>query len=892
MERFIFKLVRDRIPSEERRTKIPRCVVVQLACLSGYATSVIEEIEKSSIVHTDAVISEIFEHKRVNSVEVRTPPPPESVLRDKKEIYSKAELGELASYVNPSGGWKSPYVLASAARHVYVFDEALKICDKITGGGVTTGRFPKVKAFMNPKSCIKKTRTSTAVCIEEEEDMSPKRSLPTIQEILKKSDTCNIKQQHANTAKHAALSEILNIFIPRAEYRIGLGNKTAANKDFVDSVMIFSACVVFGIELDVETTDREMKTALYLAIVGDNDLLETLESHHLQKVRTLKEESRDVFESTGCKLNYEMGILGIIRGEIRVSVSSSSTEMVSSCKCRSRVTDEDVSKSIKRLSPFARSIVSSKQDAVRLFRPESPSDAIAMAAIVFTIDISSAICPLTEYHKIILDWNFMNAWGVVSEDTLPESIYSPLIQRGKFPKFFFINPILYDVSRTWSDKFSDLYRGRDLEHFAVCEGFEETSRYNNFTSKESASSGYQLVNQETTTPQPPQSPIVANEEGIVDGVIRILTTTVLPAPREGLMESLLPPLKTGVLVFESAIKALVHSRKSRSIYEGWHPLSSNTRSPLSLDEIEDVFEESGHLGIITYGTIPSSPLITVESSSIKIEKSEGEWIPTLSVVSSHTVRGDGDQLVAYSVTDLLETFSNMKAFVLSNADGNMCYLSGRDMEKLKRIVRKRLDVSEKYKELSGIIDHIEQRDATLSAYSRELDIEIRKLEDSVTTREEVKRAFVLLNEIGMYMRGWKLRDGDSFPLKSMDTTYDLDKQSIVDVNVTSAISEYEEAISSIKNPVIRRLVMQCPLLRLMKSSSGGYQNFTPTLNPEQGFTVTERLEIVKRGDENESVFSCMRMSSNLLVASAYYYLTAAVGLTSPPFDISQLDEIL
>jgi hypothetical protein len=73
------------------------------------------------------------------------------------------------------------------------------------------------------------------------------------------------------------------------------------------------------------------------------------------------------------------------------------------------------------------------------------------------------------------------------------------------------------------------------------------------------------------------------------------------------------------------------------------------------------------------------------------------------------------------------------------------------------------------------------------------------------------------------------------------------------------------------------------------SSSSGIR-FAPMLNEEQGLTIEDRIGIISEGDISQNVFSCLRMSSNMIVATAYYFLVA-VFQEDPPFPIHELDLI-
>ena len=64
--------------------------------------------------------------------------------------------------------------------------------------------------------------------------------------------------------------------------------------------------------------------------------------------------------------------------------------------------------------------------------------------------------------------------------------------------------------------------------------------------------------------------------------------------------------------------------------------------------------------------------------------------------------------------------------------------------------------------------------------------------------------------------------------------------------------------------------------------------FVTSNDPGEGLTIGDRIKIV-RGGENETMSSCIRMSSNKICASSYYYMVL-IGFRLP-FNISEIYEI-
>jgi hypothetical protein len=66
-------------------------------------------------------------------------------------------------------------------------------------------------------------------------------------------------------------------------------------------------------------------------------------------------------------------------------------------------------------------------------------------------------------------------------------------------------------------------------------------------------------------------------------------------------------------------------------------------------------------------------------------------------------------------------------------------------------------------------------------------------------------------------------------------------------------------------------------------------NYIITPDPDDGTSMIDRLQIVLKGDKHKNMKSCIRLSSNILLVSTYYYLLS-LGV-SEPFNIRELDHI-
>ena len=66
--------------------------------------------------------------------------------------------------------------------------------------------------------------------------------------------------------------------------------------------------------------------------------------------------------------------------------------------------------------------------------------------------------------------------------------------------------------------------------------------------------------------------------------------------------------------------------------------------------------------------------------------------------------------------------------------------------------------------------------------------------------------------------------------------------------------------------------------------------FITSNDPDEGLTIKDRINIVRGGEEGNTMNSCIRMSSNKFCSSAYYYMVL-IGFRMP-FSISEVSHIV
>lgn len=181
------------------------------------------------------------------------------------------------------------------------------------------------------------------------------------------------------------------------------------------------------------------------------------------------------------------------------------------------------------------------------------------------------------------------------------------------------------------------------------------------------------------------------------------------------------------------------------------------------------------------------------------------------------------------------------------------------------------------KRLIKIVDFGELN-ATVERIIREEDV----LTDSIelfkrnVSQTEAAPIFNDLLHLGFYMRGWK---GQLHPIPLIDTN--VENQDEVDSNVCTKWREIQEKYnkSSIWNNLMDLPILDWSVERDFFIASGVGRT-----------SIRGLLDLVFSDQRNQEVNSCIRMSSNYLCYSSYFYIVR-VFKNSPPFEISRMRRI-
>lgn len=285
---------------------------------------------------------------------------------------------------------------------------------------------------------------------------------------------------------------------------------------------------------------------------------------------------------------------------------------------------------------------------------------------------------------------------------------------------------------------------------------------------------------------------------------------------------------------EKATNFLMSVYSDNNFYPGKHPFSEG-RTPIELEEIEFLDESS----VVSYGTYVSA--------------------------------GGECSFQTFKFDELCDFFSYRKNFC--NPLNEKKLFSEREITKL--LILCSTSFNPAAKRLKECILQI--RNSIRSLYPEEVEL----LSLSSRSEENRKLSISLLRrilEIGMFMRGWKVTS-DEYPLKSEETVWG-DREAEVSLNVSKALIEFNTLIERSDNKEVLIATLVLPLVEYKSSS------FVRSVDVNQGLTIADKLRIIETPD---SIYACIRMSSNLLCATSYKYLKT-LG-ENPGFDISLMRHI-
>lgn len=223
----------------------------------------------------------------------------------------------------------------------------------------------------------------------------------------------------------------------------------------------------------------------------------------------------------------------------------------------------------------------------------------------------------------------------------------------------------------------------------------------------------------------------------------------------------------------------------------------------------------------------------------------------------------------YTFRELASWFNSQRKFSIPEEPSNL--FSDISLNKLKIIAGK--SNNEYAITLKRIMNNVMEYHKSLSNDERVFVSKYKNDEEMISVLQKTL-------ELGMYMRGWKV-SSDTYPLSADQTTYTNDQYNQVEENIQKNLINLLTYLDD--HPSIKEGFCTIPLM-IYQEATGKFQTNS---DHNQGLTLYDRIKIVgSAGTENESVYSCVRMSSSWLVSSAYKFLSLLER--QPPFQIKQL----
>lgn len=225
----------------------------------------------------------------------------------------------------------------------------------------------------------------------------------------------------------------------------------------------------------------------------------------------------------------------------------------------------------------------------------------------------------------------------------------------------------------------------------------------------------------------------------------------------------------------------------------------------------------------------------------------------------------------YLVTELRDLFDNNKDF--DNPAGGI--FSKKNIIELKRLSGIKSskipkEDRKKWQSLLSTIESVEEHLRQCSTYANRMT-KIYKMAN-IDDKPKIKDLLEEIQWLAFNMRGWDGK-GD-WPIARVPPT-----------NNELAVGRSYQNIKLLYSKVnimdkLGEKIIRLPLIRYRDG------NYSVSVDEKEGYTIHDRLQIVL---EDKSIYACIRMTSNWLLASSYYYLTA-IGFP-PNYDIRVYDHI-
>jgi hypothetical protein len=473
--------------------------------------------------------------------------------------------------------------------------------------------------------------------------------------------------------------------------------------------------------------------------------------------------------------------------------------------------------------------ISNINNLISRIKPNSHEESIIIFALKYGIDITYSNNPLKELDKLL----------ELKEEKKEYTPFDP-----KFAVLYKRNPKWFSLKNNYSSILSMIYSNKSLYSFLESESIpSEEMKFINIAVKKNNVDSKQFAND----------------------------------------KDLREVLKT----------ALFQTRINETFYLGCHPNVNNNVTPIELDNIDE--DDVDINCLISYGSIEYEKLTVYKTSELSAhfnanknftnplnpqENFSSDAIKKLKHICKNIVETNDRKILENKRKEYKISGNTVLSKMMTSKNPAFAIIQSNSRES-----NNFQDSPQKteFRSLLLAIENVEKETILLSFQAEELR-KIYKNSDSKQNKI-IKDVLIKLLEMGMYMRGWKV-SCDTFPIESVKTVTPLERQNEVNDYTNHSIHIFKESLDLLPD-LIKSKIKLLPLVCYQKS--GSKIEFKKSLSTSDGLTISDRISIIIGGDLNNNPASCIRLSSNWIVSSAYYYLFTVCEIKL--FDISKLSKI-
>lgn len=278
---------------------------------------------------------------------------------------------------------------------------------------------------------------------------------------------------------------------------------------------------------------------------------------------------------------------------------------------------------------------------------------------------------------------------------------------------------------------------------------------------------------------------------------------------------------------------------TRSLLDNFHHL---LQPEVSKDEVEtsrylhQTFSEEDPVSVVSYGVLAHN---------------NDEYV---------TKMRDGG-VIAYTLDELIHMFKTYSDFTDPNFGLNGTTFPDYAIGKLMNISLGIIKSDRVKKETKDKANLLIQEIYRIKQYKQGLHDRVSKFKEvyDILDKEEQEKivdAFKILLDAGMYMRSWE-GPGHPYPITTIKYRPIEEIEDLVDETLSS--------FYRISNGLAVKL-SDLPLYSYEKD------RFNPSASVFEGITIGERVNKIMKGETVTESYSCVRLSSNWIVSSAFFYL--------------------